>query len=145
MVETNTDGRTVMRDGYFRGKAVPLAATQTLDKMDRKILPVVLIYGGLFAALALNWFLPVGLLAGTNFPMRFLTVGGTSALPVFFAGMIFARSFKTTTNPTFALGSNVLGSVAGGAIEYLSLITGLRFLILIMAVLYGASAVWARR
>jgi SAM-dependent methyltransferase len=108
-------------------------------------LPVVLIYGGLFAALALNWFLPVGLLAGTSFPIRFLTVGGTSALPVFFAGMIFARSFKTTTNPTYALSSNVLGSVAGGAIEYVSLITGLKFLILIMAVLYGASAVWARR
>ena len=108
-------------------------------------LPVVLIYGGLLAALALNWFLPVGLLAGTSFPMRFLTVGGTSALPVLFAGIIFARSFKTTTNPAHALSSNILGSVAGGAIEYVSLITGLKFLILIMVVLYGASAVWARR
>jgi hypothetical protein len=107
--------------------------------------PVAIVYGGLFAALASNWFLPVEVLTGTSFPVRLLTIGGASALPVFFSGMIFSRSFKKTTEPAHALGSNVLGSVAGGAIEYLSMITGLKFLILLMAVLYGASAAWARR
>jgi SAM-dependent methyltransferase len=108
-------------------------------------LPVALVYGGLFAALALNWFLPVEVLTGTSFPVRLLTVGGASALPVLFSGMIFARSFKKSADPAHALGSNVLGSVAGGAIEYVSMITGLRFLILLMAVLYGASAIRARQ
>jgi hypothetical protein len=108
-------------------------------------LPVALVYGGLFAALALNWFLPVQLLAGTSFPVRLLTVGGATALPVFFSAMIFARSFKKTADPVHALGSNVLGSVVGGAIEYVSMITGMRFLILIMAILYGASAIRPHR
>ena len=108
-------------------------------------LPVAALYGGLFAALVLNWFLPVEALTGTTFPVRLLTLGGATALPIFFSGIIFARSFKKAADPVHALGSNVLGSIVGGAIEYTSLITGLRFLIILMAALYGASAVRARR
>jgi hypothetical protein len=54
-------------------------------------------------------------------------------------------SFHAAADPVHALGSNVLGSIVGGAIEYTSLITGLRFLIILMAAVYGASAVRARR
>jgi SAM-dependent methyltransferase len=109
-----------------------------LRAVDR--VPTALLYGALLAALAVNWYLPVEALAGMSLPVRLVTVGGVSALPVFFSGMIFARSFKKASDPVHALGSNVLGAIVGGALEYLSLVAGLQFLILLMAALYVASA-----
>jgi SAM-dependent methyltransferase len=106
-------------------------------------LPVAVLYAGLFAALLLNWWLPIEALTASAFPLRLLVVGGATALPILFSGIIFARSFKHAASPAHALGSNVFGSVVGGAIEYVSLITGLRFILVVIAAFYVASAIRA--
>jgi hypothetical protein len=52
------------------------------------------------------------------------------------ANVIFAKRFATTANPTTAFATNLLGAMLGGCLEYLSLATGYRSLLIICAVLY---------
>jgi len=61
-------------------------------------------------------------------------------VPVFFAGLLFAREFRLTDSPSAALGANMLGAVAGGLLENISLITGMRALLLLAAGLYCLAA-----
>lgn len=96
-------------------------------------------YAGLFAAIALNYLVPLGSFAEAAFPVRLALVGGLTALPLFFSGIVFAYSFKRAADPAAALGANVLGGVMGGVLEYLSLVFGLQFLFFLVAVFYGLS------
>jgi spermidine synthase len=96
-------------------------------------------YIGLFAALVLNYLVPLRQFAGDSFAERFVIVGGVTALPIFFSGIIFSQSFKNTSDPAHALGSNLLGGVCGGILEYLSMVMGLRFLFLPIAAFYALS------
>jgi hypothetical protein len=63
---------------------------------------------------------------------------------VFFAGIVFIRSFAGAEFSGAALGSNLLGALVGGVLESLSFWTGLRSLLLIAALLYAASAIALR-
>jgi hypothetical protein len=96
-------------------------------------------YVGLFAALLLNYLLPLQQFAGASFAERLVIVGGVTALPLFFSGIIFSQSFKHTADPAHALGSNLLGGVCGGILEYLSMVMGLHFLFLPIAAFYALS------
>jgi hypothetical protein len=53
------------------------------------------------------------------------------------ANLVFAQRFRDVPSSTVAFGANLLGAMFGGAIEYVALITGYRFLLVIVAVLYG--------
>ena len=44
-----------------------------------------------------------------------------------------------------AFASNLLGSVLGGAVEYVALITGYQFLLVIVAALYGLAWLFSSR
>jgi hypothetical protein len=96
-------------------------------------------YAGLFLAIGLNYFLPLQDFAGADFLTRLVLVGGATALPVFFSGFVFAHSFKRAADPAHALGSNVLGGVVGGIVEYTSMVMGLRFLFYLIAGFYALS------
>jgi hypothetical protein len=66
-----------------------------------------------------------------------------SAIPIFFAGLIFSTAFKNEDKPSAGLAFNILGAVVGGLLEYAATYTGIRSLLLIAAVLYGISlAFW---
>jgi len=69
------------------------------------------------------------------------------AVPVFFAGMLFALEFRAVESPSVALGANMLGAVAGGLLENLSLLTGMRALLLVTMALYCLAGIglWQRR
>ena len=70
------------------------------------------------------------------------------AIPVFFAGLLFATEFRAADSPSAALGANMLGAVVGGLLENCSLITGLRALLLLafgLYVLAGIGLVTARK
>jgi spermidine synthase len=58
------------------------------------------------------------------------------SVPVFFAGMLFSLEFRKAASPSSALGANILGAVAGGLLENLSLLFGIRALLLVTIVLY---------
>lgn len=69
-----------------------------------------------------------------------LVVAGLFCLPVFFAGLIFITSFRAAPRKDAAFGSNLLGAIAGGFLEAVSFMTGMRFLFLLAAALYLLSA-----
>jgi SAM-dependent methyltransferase len=107
--------------------------------------PLRLAYLLLLAAVLLNYAVPLGRLAGGGVATRLLLVGGLTALPLLFSGFVFARSFATVDDPPRALAANILGGVLGGIIEYLGMITGLQYLLLIAALFYLLSALLLRR
>ncbi|MBU90451.1 hypothetical protein CMO94_02820 [Candidatus Woesearchaeota archaeon] len=65
--------------------------------------------------------------------------------PVFFAGVIFATSFKKIKDIPNRFGSNILGAVLGGALEYSSLLFGIKGLYIIAFVTYILSYILIRR
>ena len=61
--------------------------------------------------------------------------------PMFFAGVIFARSFRDSADPDMAFGSNIAGAVVGGLAESFSMLLGFRYLLLLAIAFYLLSAV----
>lgn len=69
--------------------------------------------------------------------------------PVYFAGLIFAQSFRLSAAAGPAIGANILGAVLGGWVEYATMVTGIRSMVLLAFCLYAAALVallvWRRR
>jgi hypothetical protein len=61
---------------------------------------------------------------------------------VFFAGIIFISSFARAGFRGSALGSNLFGALLGGLLESSSMWFGLKFLTILAALLYLASAIF---
>jgi len=90
----------------------------------------------LLFSIAFQYFFPIPWLHVLPPLLAGLTGGLLIGLPVGFAGIIVPILLAKSTNPSAALGSNLLGAVVGGCLEYLSLICGLRSLLLLALVLY---------
>ena len=71
--------------------------------------------------------------------------GPTNFAPVFFANLVFAHSFRDTTTADMAFASNLLGAVVGGAIEYVALLTGYWWLLVVVGALYALAWLLASR
>lgn len=67
------------------------------------------------------------------------------AVPVFFSGLVFSKTFAHAPSAHVALGCNMLGSLLGGALEAASLAIGIRALALLALAIYVLSAVVLRR
>jgi hypothetical protein len=57
--------------------------------------------------------------------------------PIYLANLIFAQRFAVAALSTAAFAANLLGAIVGGMLEYLSLLTGYRFLLVAVAALYA--------
>jgi hypothetical protein len=99
--------------------------------------PPPVLYGGLAAALAVAWLVPPNSLLGLPVIPRFLAASALAFAPVFLANLVFAQRFSQVAASGTAFAANLLGAMAGGTLEYVSLITGYRFLLIVVAVLYG--------
>ncbi len=99
----------------------------------------------LLCSLVLNYAVPVSGILGQHFLLRGLVSGFLVSLPLFFAGIIFATSLSTMKTIELAFGSNLLGSVVGGMLEYGSLIFGIKALYVIAALAYFLSWVGLRQ
>jgi len=99
--------------------------------------------------------LALALLAGIVVPMStFLNLPGVLRivasctvvfLPIFFAGIIFATSFRGSAEPDIDMGSNIAGAVLGGLSESLSLMIGFNHLLVVALLFYALSALVVRR
>ena len=65
--------------------------------------------------------------------------------PIFLANMVFSQRFRDTGDSTTAFGANLLGAMIGGILEYTSLIIGYRWLLVLVALLYGLAFITGRR
>jgi hypothetical protein len=104
-----------------------------------------LLYAGLLAALVLAWLIPPAALLDFAVPLRFLAGVAIAFAPIFLANLVFAQRFRSVGASTVAFGANLLGAMVGGALEYLALVTGYRFLLILVAVLYGLAFLTGRR
>jgi hypothetical protein len=99
----------------------------------------------LFASIAVAFLLPPESLLFEPAWLRYLVAAGLAFAPVFFANLVFSYSFRDTNTADMAFASNLLGAMAGGALEYLALITGYQALLLVVAGLYGLAWLAATR
>jgi len=97
-------------------------------------------YTGIGITAAIAYFTPMQRLFFPNPWLKALVALGVLCLPVYFAGIIFTRSFADVHFNSEALGSNLLGALVGGLLESLSFWSGLRALLLISVALYVFSA-----
>src|SRR5579859_6753247 len=105
--------------------------------------PAVL-YAALIAALALTWVVPQESLVGLPIVARFAAGCALAFAPIFLANLIFAQRFSDVETSGAAFAANLLGAMVGGALEYVALITGYRFLLIVIAVLYGLAFLTSR-
>jgi hypothetical protein len=104
-----------------------------------------LLFSLLFAGLLLAGLVPASWLLSLATAPRFLAATALAFFPVFIANLVFAERFRDTADPTTAFGANLLGAMLGGVLEYLSLITGYRGLLVLAAVLYALAWVFGAR
>jgi len=102
-------------------------------------------YLALFGCLALNCVVPLDIFLAGNLLWRYVAPCVLVMLPMFFAGVIFAVSFRDSTRPDLDFGANIAGAVLGGLAEYASMALGFRHLLLAAIALYVFSAVFRRR
>jgi hypothetical protein len=96
-------------------------------------------YVPLSITLLATWAITPGQLNRLPLLERGIVGGVLYALPVAFAGIIFSSLLRKSADPALSLGSNLLGAVVGGSLEYLSMWIGLRSLTLLALALYLAS------
>jgi hypothetical protein len=95
----------------------------------------------LFAALLISYLVRPSQLLTLPLLGRGVVGGLLNALPAGVAGIIFSTLLSRSEDATSSLGSNLIGAMAGGCLEYASIVTGLRFLSAIAIALYGAAFV----
>lgn len=109
--------------------------------------PISINYSYIFlgVSIIINFITPIKTLQLDNFMLKLLLSGILIASPIFFAGIIFATSFRKSRNPDLSLGFNILGGVVGGVLEYQSLVTGFNYLFIIALLLYFMSYLFIKK
>jgi Spermine/spermidine synthase domain len=102
--------------------------------------PVVL-YALLIASLVLTWLIPPDATLSLPVVPRFLAASALAFAPIFLANLVFAQRFADVETLGTAFAANLLGAMVGGTLEYLALLTGYRFLLIVVGVLYGLAFV----
>ena len=81
----------------------------------------------LLAAIAI----PTDVFLGSNISREYVVAGALTLGPLFFAGVVFAETFKESRDPDCALGSSLAGALLGGLGETFSMLLGFRHLLLL--------------
>src|SRR2546423_1356049 len=101
--------------------------------------PTWRLYAALLVALVLALVVQPDLLLRLSVLPRFLVAVAVAFVPIFLANLVFAKRFRDVAASNLAFGANLLGAMVGGILEYLSLLTGYRVLLIVVAVLYAAA------
>lgn len=101
-----------------------------------------LYYALLVAALIADYLVPWHLMPWSARTSG-IVLSCSYALPLFFAGIIFTRTFEKSECKSSAFGANIVGAVAGGLAQNLSFVTGMNALLLVAAGFYLTAALCA--
>jgi hypothetical protein len=110
-------------------------AVETARRVRLPRMPVL--YLALLAALAVAWAVPQESLLSLSPVPRFFAAVALAFAPIYVANLVFAKRFAAVGSSATAFATNLLGAIVGGLLEYLSLVTGYRFLLVVVAVLYA--------
>jgi hypothetical protein len=116
-----------------------LAANYVVAKVE--IQRPWLVGGALLALLAANFMIPVGRIGFESRVVESVFSAVLMFSPILCAGLLFGSAIKHSASVSRDYGTNLLGAMVGGVGEYLSLITGFRALLVVIALCYiGAIA-----
>lgn len=96
-------------------------------------------YFFLFIALILQLIIPTSEFANLSLIFKYLAAAVFYFFPIFIANVLFSQKFKNVKDASLSFGSNILGGVLGGLLEYLALAIGYRILVLLIIFFYGMS------
>jgi hypothetical protein len=102
-------------------------------------IPLAPVYALLVFSLLFNYQFSFHGLLGLPYEARLIAAAVQVSLPLFFAGIIFATHFRDVREPSVALGANLVGAMAGGLLEYSSLVVGQQALYLAALAFYICS------
>src|SRR5215204_6132377 len=111
-----------------------LAAVEIVEHFA--VPPVRWMYGILFGGLFIAWIIPVSWVLSLPFGLRLVVAIVVAFIPIMAANVIFAQRFSSSAEPATAFGTNLLGAMFGGCLEYMALATGYRTLVVLCAALY---------
>ncbi len=100
--------------------------------------------GALVGLLALNYLIPIGRITFDSRVTESMFYAVLVFSPILCAGLLFGSAIARSTALTRDFGTNLLGAMVGGVGEYLSLVTGFRALLVVIALCY-VGAVTARK
>jgi hypothetical protein len=98
-------------------------------------------YAGLLLLLGIGVLTPMDAFLGGGLFWHYVIPCMLALGPMFFSGVIFARSFRDVADPDMAFGSNIAGSVVGGISESFSMLIGFRYL-LVLAIFFYVLSIW---
>jgi SAM-dependent methyltransferase len=98
-------------------------------------------YAGLVFCLAVAVLVPLDEFLSGSLIWRYGVPCVLALGPMFFAGVIFSRTFRDAGNPDQAFGSNIAGAVVGGLSESFSTLLGFRYL-LVVALFFYILSMW---
>ena len=120
-----------------------LAANYVVSR--REITRPWIVGGVLVALLVVNYLVPVGRMAFDSRTAESLFYAVLMFSPILCAGLLFGSALKRSTSVARDYGTNLLGAMVGGVGEYLSLVTGFRALLILIALCYLAALVARQR
>jgi SAM-dependent methyltransferase len=125
---------------------VALLLANAVVERAKNPMPRLWILAALLAGLVIAYWFPYERIGGSPSIAGMIAVVVFS-VPVVFAGILFATEFRMAESPSAALGANMLGAVAGGLLENLSLLFGMRALLLFAIAVYCLAGIglWRRK
>jgi spermine/spermidine synthase len=130
--------------------SLAIAAVLVMALASAMVAPLVraerrgLIAAALVALIAVNYLVPVGRISFGSRAAESVFYGALVFSPVFCAGLLFSASFRESAATATDFGANLLGAIAGGVGEYVSLLAGYRALLILVAGCY-LLAIWSGR
>lgn len=95
----------------------------------------------LIVSLLVGVLVPMNVFLGLPGVLKVVASCAVTFMPIFFAGVVFATTFRDTTQPGLDFGCNIAGVMLGGLCENLSLIMGFSNLLGVAILFYLLSAV----
>ena len=123
--------------------AMALVANYVVSRVE--ITRPWLVGGALVALLVLNYLIPVGRVAFESRAVESIFYAVLMFSPILCAGLLFGSAIKRSTSLPRDYGTNLLGAMVGGVGEYLSLMTGFRALLVVIALCYIGAIATRRR
>ncbi len=120
-----------------------LAANYVVSK--REITRPWLVGAALVALLAVNYLIPIGRVSFDSRAVESIFYAVLVFSPILCAGLLFGSAIKRSTSVARDYGTNLLGAMVGGVGEYLSLVTGFRLLVVVIALCYIGAIIARQR
>jgi hypothetical protein len=138
-------GTTWAVNAYVVGAVLAMILLANLTAARVRYDPAGWPFAGLVASLLLLGTVPITALAALPTAPRVLAGGAFITLPVFFSGLVFVSAWASSSRRDLALGSNLLGSLAGGLLSMLSMVVGFRALTFLTLAIYLGAFLAMRR